>query len=80
MKRYLDKRNGRLVYTCKNATPDFWDHHWDVKNLRESVERGKNDILLLKTIRNYVPDKKGKIWREDVVYRPEDILHVHSWI
>ena len=50
MKRYFDKRNRRLVYIGKKATPDFWDHHWNVKNFRESVERGKKDILLLKTM------------------------------
>lgn len=61
MIRYLDKRNRRLVYIGKKATSDFWDHHWDVKNFRESVVRGKNDILLLKTISTYLPDKKGKI-------------------
>ena len=61
MKRYLDKRNRRLVYIGKKATPDFWDHHWNVKNFRESVERGKKDILLLKTMSKYLPDKKGKI-------------------
>ncbi len=61
MKRYLDKTNRRLVYVGKKATSDYWDHQWDVKEFRESVERGKNDISLRKTISTYLPDKKGKI-------------------
>ena len=61
MKRYFDEKNGRLIYMGKKATPDFWDHYWNVKNFRESVERGKNDILLLKTMSRYLPNKTGKI-------------------
>lgn len=61
MKIYYDKENRRLVYIGGSATPDFWDKHWDVENFKQSIERGKENRLVLKILNKYVPDKKGRI-------------------
>ncbi len=80
MKTYYDRENRRLVYFGKSASPDFWDSHWETKNLRESVEGGKNSRLVVKTLRKYIPDKKGQILeggcgRGQVVY----CMHAHGY-
>ncbi len=80
MKVYYDKENRRLVYIGESATPDFWAGHWEVENFRASIERGKNDKFALKTLRKYIPDKKGRILeggcgRGQVVY----CMHVHGY-
>ncbi len=80
MKVYYDKENRRLVYIGASATPDFWAGHWETEHLRESIERGKNNKFVLKTLRKYIPDKKGRILeggcgRGQVVY----CIHVHGY-
>ena len=61
MKVYYDKEARRLVYIGESATPDFWDRHWDTESFRKSIERGKDDRFILKTLRKYIPDKNGRI-------------------
>ena len=61
MKVYYDKENRRLVYIGESATPDFWDSHWDAENFRESIEGGKNNRFVLKTLNRYISDKNGRI-------------------
>jgi SAM-dependent methyltransferase len=59
--RLYDKKNKRLVYIEQKATPDFWDHQWDVADFKRNVERGKTDRFYLSTLHKYIPDKKGNI-------------------
>lgn len=80
MKIYYDKESRRLIYFEESATPDFWDSHWDIGNFREHIERGKDNKFILKTLRKYIPDKKGRILeggcgRGQVVY----CMHVHGY-
>ena len=80
MKIYYDRKNKRLVYIGEKASPDFWNSHWETKNLKESVKRGKDNRLVLKTLQKYIPDKKGRILeggcgRGQVVY----CMHVHGY-
>ena len=80
MKVYYDKKNRRLVDIGESATADFWDRHWGTENFRESIESGKDDKFILKTLRKYIPDKRGRILeggcgRGQVVY----CMHVHGY-
>lgn len=59
MKVYYEK--GKLVYIGEKATPEFWDSHWDTESFKEAIERGKNNKFVLRMLRKYIPDKKGKI-------------------
>ena len=61
MKIYYVRKDRRLVYVGEKASPDFWDSHWETENLKESIERGKDNRFVLKTLRKYIPDKKGRI-------------------
>jgi ubiquinone/menaquinone biosynthesis C-methylase UbiE len=61
MKVFYDGNVKRLVYIGGQPTPDFWDKHWNSRNLKEDIERSKEDRFVLKILDKYVPDKKGKI-------------------
>jgi len=61
MEVYYDKQNKRLVYTGEAATPDFWDRMFDSENFKKNIERGKDDWFVLRTLKKYMPDKKGCI-------------------
>jgi SAM-dependent methyltransferase len=61
MRVYYDKINQRLVYVGKAATPSFWDRQWRVENLCEYFKKNRDSRFILKTLKKYIPDKKGKI-------------------
>lgn len=59
--RNYDKKNNRIVYNHKKATPEYWDCHWDGKTYESLIKNGKNDKFILSILNKYLPDKKGKI-------------------
>jgi SAM-dependent methyltransferase len=61
MQVFYDGKVKRLVYIGEQPTPDFWDKHWDSHNLKEDIERGKEDRFVLKILDKYIPDKRGRI-------------------
>ena len=80
MKVYYDKENRRLIYIEEEATLEFWNKHWDTKDFKEIIERGKNNRFVLRTLRKYLPHEKGKILeggcgRGQLVY----CMHVHGY-
>lgn len=52
--KYYDRVKNRLVFLEKQATPEFWDDHWDAKNLREIIISGGNDRFILDTTKKYL--------------------------
>ncbi len=59
---YFDNKNNRLVFMGKNASPDFWDNQWDVKNFEKIIRNGKNNRLIIKTTTNFIhPDKSKRV-------------------
>lgn len=80
IKRYHDKRNKRLVYLGQGASSRFWEAHWEQNKFKDSVERGKESRLILRTLKKYIPDKKGRILdggcgNGQVVY----CMHAHGY-
>ena len=59
MARYYDKINNRLVYIERQASPNFWDDHWNVENFKKAVQAKKNNCRFLNTTKMFL--KKGKI-------------------
>lgn len=60
--KYFDKKNNRLVFTGKIASPDFWDNQWDVKNFEKVIRSGKNNRLVIRTTKKFIrPNKPKKI-------------------
>ncbi len=73
--KYFDKKNNRLVFTGKIASPDFWDNQWDVENFEKMVRKGGGKHnLVVKTTKKFIqPDKSKKIleggcWNGQFVY------------
>ena len=80
MKVYYDKQNRRLVFISENATPAFWEKHWEDLNLQQMIEIGKNNRFVLNILKKYVPDKKGWILEggcgiAQIVY----CMHIHGY-
>lgn len=51
---YLSDRQA-LAYFREEATPDFWDVHWVVENLRRVILSCKTDKIFMPRIRKYLP-------------------------
>lgn len=60
MKKYFDKRNNRLIFTDKVASPDFWDKQWNVDNFKETVKNGIKNRLITRTTKKYIHPAKLK--------------------
>ena len=56
MVRYYDRKNNRLVYIKKKASPDFWDDHWNNENFKKIVELNKSNPLILNITRMFLKD------------------------
>jgi len=50
--KYFDKKNNRLVYISKSATPEFWDECWEDIDLKRTIQ-GVTD-------RSFVHKKTGQ--------------------
>ncbi len=60
--KYFDKKNNRLIFIAQNATPDFWDNQWDVKNLDRVIRSGVHERFVSKTTKQYIlPDTYHRI-------------------
>lgn len=60
MKMY-DKEKQCLVFFNEKATADFWGRYWDEYNLKQTVERDKDNRFYLSTLQTYIPDKVGRL-------------------
>ncbi|BBO88330.1 class I SAM-dependent methyltransferase [Desulfosarcina ovata] len=54
MRVYLEDRKA-LAYFGKSATPEFWDAHWDVENLRQRIVSCRTDALFIPLVLKYLP-------------------------
>ncbi len=52
--KYFDKENDRLIFIAQNATPDFWDNQWDIKNLDRAIRSGAHERFVSKITRRYI--------------------------
>jgi len=71
MKKFYDSQHGRLVFTGREPTPDFWDGHWQTDNLRRFITTRKN-TWITKTTGRFLPAGcrilEGGCGRGDKVY------------
>ncbi len=58
--KYYDKKNNRLVFVKRSATPDFWDEQWNVANFRKAIEAGRHERFVSRTTTRYIFAGKGK--------------------
>lgn len=61
MKVYYDRQNKRLVCIGESASPEFWDRLLDTKYFQKNIESGKEDRFIIRTLRKYLPGKRGRI-------------------
>ena len=52
--RYYDKHHKRLIYIAETASPEYWDHHWESKNLRAEITKKHFDQLVIPTTKKYL--------------------------
>lgn len=58
MKKYFDKKNNRLVFLDKAASPDYWDLQWNVENFKKVIEGGLKNRLVVRNTKKYLSPKK----------------------
>ena len=46
---------GELAYYEKKATPQFWDQHWEIEDLRKHILSCTSDGLFLPFVKKYLP-------------------------
>lgn len=53
--KYYDKKNERLIMYKQKADSEYWDSHWELDNFKERVKAGKNNRLVIKITKKYLP-------------------------
>ena len=53
--QFFDKKNKRLVYIEEQASPQYWDRQWDVRNFEKSVRDGTKNKLITHITKKYLP-------------------------
>jgi len=53
--RYFLKDKKALAHFGKKASSDFWDEHWEIKNLRQYVLSHKNNGFFIPIIKRFLP-------------------------
>ena len=53
MRIYLKDKQA-LAYFEKKATPEFWDKHWEIKNLRQYITNSKGDSIFTPAVKQYL--------------------------
>jgi len=51
---YLQDIDALAFYKAK-ATPDFWDHHWQIEDLRNSIISCTNDSTFIPSVKHHLP-------------------------
>ncbi|SVC61264.1 uncharacterized protein METZ01_LOCUS314118, partial [marine metagenome] len=57
MKRYylIDKQS--LSYFQEKASPEFWDEHWRIDDLRKHILSSTSERIFLPWIKKYLPSQ-----------------------
>ena len=55
--KLYDRENKRLIVLWQKATPEYWDRHWQTKNLVEKITEGRNNWFVRKFTSKFL--KKG---------------------
>jgi len=70
--KFYDKENKRLMVFEEEATNKFWDKHWEAKNFKKEVEKGKNSRFIKKTTNKFLKPGarilEGGCGRGQIVY------------
>ncbi len=59
--RYLDKQQNRLIYIQRQATPDFWDRHWQADNNGPEANSRANRSYVVRITAKYLRPQDGII-------------------
>jgi ubiquinone/menaquinone biosynthesis C-methylase UbiE len=73
--RYYDPRSRKIVYCLRQASPVFWDEHWNTKHFSQLV-RSKNSLIVKYTSRYLTVGSKlleGGCGRGNIVYSLHEV-------
>jgi len=54
MMKYYDEINHRILVYHEEATPEFWDFHWQIPDLEKKIKSGKNNNLVKWVTRKFL--------------------------
>ncbi|MBU2540173.1 class I SAM-dependent methyltransferase [Patescibacteria group bacterium] len=70
--KFYDKDNKRLIVIEEKATNKFWDRHWEAKNFKKEIEKGKNSWFVKKNTNKFLKHGarvlEGGCGRGQIVY------------
>lgn len=58
--KYFDYKNNRLLFFNEEATPQYWDKHWENDNFRKIVRNGKKNRMILAETKKFLGRPKGQ--------------------
>jgi len=58
--KYFDYKNNRLLFFNQEATPQYWDKHWEDDNFKKIVRNGKRNKIILTETKKYLGQPKGQ--------------------
>ncbi len=75
--KYFDKKNNRLVYISKSATPEFWDECWEDENLKKTIQGVSSRSFVHKKTGQYL--KLGSKILEGGCGRGQYVYALQKW-
>ncbi len=75
--KYFDKKNNRLVYISKSATPEFWDECWEDENLKRTIQGVSSRSFVHKKTGQYL--KLGSKILEGGCGRGQYVYALQKW-
>jgi len=61
--KLYDRENKRLIVLWQKATPEYWDRHWQTKNLVEKITEGRNNWFVRKFTSKFLKKRFKSIGR-----------------
>ncbi|MBN1167438.1 MAG: class I SAM-dependent methyltransferase [Methanospirillaceae archaeon] len=56
--KFYDSYHKRLVFIKKQASPEFWDEHWNRNKVREDFISGESDYFITRNTKKFLPSGK----------------------
>jgi SAM-dependent methyltransferase len=59
--KYYDSSLNQLIYIREEATPDYWDNHWDTENIRQKILNSGRRSYVARVTKKYLNPNDGPI-------------------
>jgi len=60
MKKYYNKSRKEILFCGTKATPEFWDEHWNIHDLKKEITSVSNKNYVINITKNFLNNKNNK--------------------